>query len=159
MPHLITELNRLRDALGTETVAMMLQHEAAGTLYRPEYQAAITILNYRHVCRLQDRPAPLQRLLKGWNMDVYGTMQGPNEFLYSGNFKDWNRIPDMHRITQPLPHHHRHARRADAGLRQAHAAGAARRKAGCIQKQLPSRALGVARELFQDSARFPCRPS
>ena len=25
-------------------------------------------------------------------MDVCGTMQGPNEFLYTGNFKDWNRI-------------------------------------------------------------------
>jgi proline iminopeptidase len=40
---------------------MMLQHEAAGTLYRPEYQPAITILNYRHVCRPQDWPAPVQR--------------------------------------------------------------------------------------------------
>jgi len=101
MPHLIEELNRLREALGSETVAMMLQHEAAGTLDHPEYQAAITILNYRHVCRLQDWPAPVQRSLKSWNMDVYGVMQGPNEFLYTGNLKDWNRIPDMHRITQP----------------------------------------------------------
>ena len=101
MPHLIEELNRLREALGSETVAMMLQHEAAGTLDHPEYQALITILNYRHVCRLQDWPAPVQRSLNSWNMDVYGVMQGPNEFLYTGNLKDWNRIPDMHRITQP----------------------------------------------------------
>jgi proline iminopeptidase len=28
-------------------------------------------------------------------------MQGPNEFLYTGNLKDWNRVPDMHRITVP----------------------------------------------------------
>ena len=34
-------------------------------------------------------------------MAIYGTMQGPNEFLYTGNLKDWNRIPDMHRITAP----------------------------------------------------------
>jgi proline iminopeptidase len=34
-------------------------------------------------------------------MDVYDTMQGPNEFLYTGDFNDWNRIPDMQRITQP----------------------------------------------------------
>ncbi|MGE0725259.1 MAG: alpha/beta fold hydrolase, partial [Alphaproteobacteria bacterium] len=32
IPHLVTELNRLRGALGTETVGMMLGHEAAGTL-------------------------------------------------------------------------------------------------------------------------------
>jgi hypothetical protein len=40
-------------------------------------------------------------LFADWNMDVYGTMQGPNEFLYTGNLKDWNRVPDLHRITVP----------------------------------------------------------
>jgi proline iminopeptidase len=101
MPHLVGELERLRAALGPETVAMMQQHEAEGTLDHPAYQAAITILNHRHVCRLEEWPAPLQRSLEAWNMDVYRTMQGPNEFLYTGNLKDWNRIPDMHRITAP----------------------------------------------------------
>ena len=101
MPHLISELNRLRGALGSETVQMMLRHEAEGTLDHPEYQAAVTILNYRHVCRLSTYPESLNRSLKDWNMTVYGHMQGPNEFLYTGNLKDWNRIPDMHRIKQP----------------------------------------------------------
>jgi proline iminopeptidase len=101
MPHLVSELERLRAALGPETVAMMQQHEAEGTVDHPEYQAAITILNYRHVCRLKEWPAPLRRSLEGWNMDIYRTMQGPNEFLYTGNLKDWNRIPDMNRITAP----------------------------------------------------------
>jgi proline iminopeptidase len=101
MPHLVGELNRLRGALGSETVAMMLRHEAEGTIDHPEYQAAITILNYRHVCRLAVYPEPLQRSLDDWNMDVYGAMQGPNEFLYTGNLKDWSRIPDMHRLRKP----------------------------------------------------------
>jgi proline iminopeptidase len=101
MPHLVGELERLRAALGPETVAMMQQHEAEGTLDHPEYQAAITILNYRHVCRLKEWPAPLHRSLEGWNMDIYRTMQGPNEFLYTGNLKNWNRVSDMHRITAP----------------------------------------------------------
>ncbi len=101
MPHLVTELERHRSALGPETVAMMQRHEAEGTLDHPEYQAAITLLNYRHVCRLADWPASIHRSLDDWNMDVYSTMQGPNEFLYVGNLKDWNRIADMHRITAP----------------------------------------------------------
>ena len=66
MPHLISELNRLREALGSETVKMMLRHEAEGTLDHPEYQAAITILNYRHVCRLDKWPDPLNRSLDNW---------------------------------------------------------------------------------------------
>ncbi len=57
IPHLVAELGRLREALGSETVAMMQRHEAEGTLDHPEYQAAITVLNYRHVCRLAEWPA------------------------------------------------------------------------------------------------------
>ena len=102
IPHLIGELERLRAALGPETVAMMQRHEAQGTLDHPVYQAAITILNHRHVCRLDDWPAPVKRSLDDWNMGPYGTIQGPNEFLYTGNLKDWNRLPDMHRITVPV---------------------------------------------------------
>lgn len=101
IPHLVSELNRLRDALGPETVAMMQRHEAMGTLDHPEYQAAVTLLNYRHVCRLDEWPAPVNRSLDDWNMGPYETMQGPNEFLYTGNMANWNRIPDMHRIKVP----------------------------------------------------------
>jgi proline iminopeptidase len=102
IPHLSTELDRLRGALGSETVAMMLAHEAAGTLSHPEYQAAVTILNHRHVCRLPEWPAPVMRSLGDWNMGPYEAMQGPNEFLYIGNLKDWNRMPDLPRITVPV---------------------------------------------------------
>ncbi len=101
MPHLADELNRLRCALGSETVAMMQRHEAQGTMDHPEYQAAITLLNYRHVCRLSTWPAPINRSLDDWNKAPYETMQGPNEFLYVGNLKDWNRVPDLPRIQVP----------------------------------------------------------
>ena len=85
------------------TLLQLLQHRAGVPDYGslPEYQAAVTILNYRHVCRLQRWPAPLQRSMDGINMEIYGAMQGPNEFLYTGNLKDWNRIADMHRIAAP----------------------------------------------------------
>ena len=102
IPHLVSELNRLRAALGSETIKMMLRHEAEGTIDHPEYQAAITILNYRHVCRLDEWPAPVKRSLDDWNMAVYGTMQGPNEFTFTGNYKDWSRLADLHKITEPV---------------------------------------------------------
>jgi proline iminopeptidase len=102
MPHLVSELERLRSALGSETIAMMQRHEAQGTIDHPEYMAAITLLNYRHVCRLQEWPAPVKRSLDDWNQGPYRTIQGPNEFLYTGNLKDWNRVPDLHRITVPV---------------------------------------------------------
>ena len=101
MPHLISELHRLRAALGPETTAMMLHHEADGTISHPEYQAAITILNHRHVCRLAELPPPVRRGRDNKNVVPYETMQGPNEFHYTGNLKDWNRVADLHRITCP----------------------------------------------------------
>lgn len=101
IPHLVGELARLRAALGAEAVSMMMRREAEGSIDHPEYQAAITLLNYRHVCRLDRWPAPLQRSLDDWNLDPYVAMQGPNEFMYTGNMREWNRIADMHAIAVP----------------------------------------------------------
>ncbi|GGF70838.1 proline iminopeptidase [Azorhizobium oxalatiphilum] len=102
LPHLMSELHRLRAALGPEAVAMMAAHEAAGRFTHPEYQAAITLLNYRHVLRLEgDWPAPVLRSLGDWNMAPYKAMQGPNEFLYIGNLKDWTRLDDLPSLHVP----------------------------------------------------------
>ena len=101
LPHLVSELNRLRSALGTETVTMMLRREAEGTIGHPEYKAAVALLDWRHVHRLDAIPPALQRSMDGMVFDIYNIMQGPNEFVYTGNLKDWNRIPDMHRIDRP----------------------------------------------------------
>lgn len=101
IPHLVSELNRLRSALGPETVRMMQRREAEDTIEHPEYQAANTLLSYRHVCRLDQWPEPLSASIEDWNKDPYETVQGPNEFLYTGNLKDWNRITEMGSIEQP----------------------------------------------------------
>ena len=79
----------------------MQRHEAEGTIDHPTYQAAITILNYRHVCRLDEWPAPVMRSLGDWNMGPYEAIQGPNEFCYTGSIKDKNWLPELHRIHQP----------------------------------------------------------
>ncbi|MGE0521185.1 MAG: proline iminopeptidase-family hydrolase [Candidatus Binatia bacterium] len=100
-PHLVEQLERLRAALGLETVRMMKRREADGTIDHPEYQAAITLLNYRHVCRLETWPTPLTRSLAQWNMGPYRTIQGPNEFTYTGNIKDWSLIPKLRELRLP----------------------------------------------------------
>lgn len=99
--HLIDQLEKLRSALGLETVQMMRRHEAAGTLDHPEYQAAITLLNYRHVCRLDSWPEPLTRSLAQWNMAPYKTIQGPNEFTYTGSIQGWTAIPRLRDLHMP----------------------------------------------------------
>ena len=102
MAQLRAELDRLKAALGPEAVAMMQRHEAQGTFTHPEYVGAITVLNYRHVCRLQEAPAPCMRSLSDWNMAPYSAVQGPNEFTYIGNIRHWSRLDDLHRIDVPV---------------------------------------------------------
>ena len=101
VPHLVCELHRLRAALGPETVQMMIRREAQGTTGHPEYQAAITLLNHRHVCRCEEWPEPLERSLADWNIGPYVTIQGPNEFTYTGNMREWNRIPSLPQLRIP----------------------------------------------------------
>lgn len=99
--HLVSELNRLRGGLGIETVRMMQRREAEWTIDHEEYKAAITLLNYRHVCRLDHWPPALAQSVADWNMDPYMAVQGPNEFVYIGNLKDWNRLDDMANFAEP----------------------------------------------------------
>ena len=43
----------------------------------------------------------MARMLRHMNFQVYNTMQGPNEFVITGKFKDWDRWNDLHRVTVP----------------------------------------------------------
>ncbi len=101
VPHLLTEQNRLRTALGSETVNMMLRREAEGSTDHPEYAAALDILSWRHVHRLEALPAPFKRSMDNIEMAIYGHMWGASEFQCTGNLKDWNRLDDLGRIEAP----------------------------------------------------------
>lgn len=101
IPHLLGELERLRSALGPETVEMMKRHEAEGTLEHPEYRGALDILYYRHLCRLQTWPDAVMRSVNSVNTAPYNVIQGPSEFYFTGNIRNWDRLGDMHRIAIP----------------------------------------------------------
>lgn len=53
----------------------------------------------RCICRLDPWPEPVARMFRHLNNQVYNTMQGPNEFVVVGNFKDWNRWHALPHIT------------------------------------------------------------
>ena len=97
----MTYLGELRDRLAPEEVAVMKRHEDADDLDQPEYQELLTKLYNRHICRVVPWPEPVQRMFAHLATPVYNTMQGPNEFVVTGNFKDWDRWADLHRITVP----------------------------------------------------------
>lgn len=102
IPHLLGEIERIRDALGSETVAMMQRFEASGRLDHPAYQAAVELLDFRHFRRLAQRPLPGARSKAGFNEPIFVQIQGPNEYYYTGSIRSFNRIADLHRLTQPV---------------------------------------------------------
>jgi proline iminopeptidase len=80
----------------------MEKYEKAGNYDAPEYQELImTVLYSKHICRLDPWPDPLLRSFKHANLQIYNTMQGPNEFVISGNFKDWSAWERLNTIKVP----------------------------------------------------------
>ena len=94
-------LGELRDKMPAGDVAAMKHHEAAADYNNPEYQELLTRLYNLHICRVVPWPEPVQRMFGHMAAPVYNTMQGDNEFVVTGNFADWNRWADLHRITVP----------------------------------------------------------
>ena len=102
MPHLLRQIARHRNALGSETVKMMQRYEALGRLDHPAYEAAVTLLDHRHIRRMDAVPVPVQRSKEGFNYPIFETMQGPNEYHYTGNLKDWNRLEALRGFDWPV---------------------------------------------------------
>jgi proline iminopeptidase len=89
-----------RAQLPPEVLARMAAFEARREYHAPEYEDLLrTTLYQRHFCRLDPWPEPVERALRFLNAQIYETMQGPDEFNIVGNYKDWDRWADLHRIT------------------------------------------------------------
>ncbi|RIK93203.1 MAG: proline iminopeptidase [Proteobacteria bacterium] len=94
------EADRLVANFGPEFVRMRRRHELKRDFSHPEYQASELIMLYRHACRLRHWPAAVVEDLKYINVQIRDAMLGQEYYVY-GNLRHWNRIPDMHKITQP----------------------------------------------------------
>lgn len=102
IPSYMAYTAKLRAALPKDAVATLEKYEATNSYDAPEYQQVITeVLYKRHICRLDPWPDPVQRAFKHVNAQVYNTMQGNNEFVVTGNFKNWDRWADLPRIQVP----------------------------------------------------------
>ncbi|HJU84724.1 MAG TPA: proline iminopeptidase-family hydrolase [Holophagaceae bacterium] len=92
----------LRKALPPETLAILDKYEAKGDYQNPEYlQAMMGVVYTRHLCRLDPWPDAVQRTFRHFADAPYNTLQGPNEFVITGRFKDWDRWADLPRIKVP----------------------------------------------------------
>lgn len=97
----VRHLNILRRQLPRSLQEEMDQFESAEDYTHPRYVEIMDTLYARHLCRLPEWPPAITRSFQRMAMDVYGSMQGPNEFVVTGTFKNWDRWKDLHRISVP----------------------------------------------------------
>lgn len=98
----VSYINQLRSELPQSVQDRLSFYEEKEDYFNPEYEKTMFEEVYsRHLCRLPTWPEPFLRTFSHLNPKVYLTIQGPNEFVVTGNFKDWNRWNDLHKITVP----------------------------------------------------------
>jgi proline iminopeptidase len=98
IPDYVTYINKLRDKLPASEVAEMKHYEASNQSEHPRYKALVQQLYNLYICRMPVWPEPLNRSFAHINNQVYNTMQGNNEFVVTGRFRDWtawDKIPHI----------------------------------------------------------------
>jgi L-proline amide hydrolase len=81
---------KLRAALPADVVAVLDEHEAAGTFHDPEYERAMQVYLDRHLYRGPKPREEMERWASERSTDVYEAMQGPNEWTITGALRGWD---------------------------------------------------------------------
>ncbi|MEM1243367.1 MAG: proline iminopeptidase-family hydrolase [Pseudomonadota bacterium] len=102
VPLMQSGFERLRLGLGLETCTMMSRREAEGSTHHPEYQAAATLLFYRHICRTENWSEAMQYCCNNIAKPVWDAMFGGQVFKCDGKLKHWDRSNDLAQLKKPV---------------------------------------------------------
>ena len=95
----MTHINHIREQLPSGIIEQLEEYEEADDPGSDEYQALLDKHLYRqYICRLPEWPEPLTRAFDHLNHQVYNTMQGNNEFVFTGNLLGWDRWNELAEI-------------------------------------------------------------
>ncbi len=101
IPQFAEMVARLKAELDPATQAAIDRHEAAGTTYAPEYQAAIRTWNETYLCRVRPWPKELEDAFRNMGAEIFETMFGPSDFHIVGTIRDWDVFERLPEITVP----------------------------------------------------------
>jgi proline iminopeptidase len=89
----------IKKQIAPATLAKLNAMEARQEAESPEYQKIVTEDLYpKLICRIQPWPEPVTRAFRHANEKIYNQMQGKNEWVVTGNLKDWERWDRLHEI-------------------------------------------------------------
>ena len=101
VPFTTAEMGRLIGELPEEDRRAIEKFGSLGKFQDPTYLRAVDVFYRRHLCRLEPWPPEVATTLAEINPDVYGRMNGPNEFTITGTIKDIDLTPQLSRIRVP----------------------------------------------------------
>ncbi|SPM34542.1 Lysophospholipase, alpha-beta hydrolase superfamily [Mycobacterium rhizamassiliense] len=101
IPEFSKMVARLKSELDPATQAAIDRHEAAGTTYSAEYQAAIRTWNETYLCRLRPWPAELEDAFRRMGPEIFETMFGPSDFHIVGTISRWDVFDRLSEIALP----------------------------------------------------------
>lgn len=94
--------SQLKQTLPAAVRESLLALEQAGKDGSDEYGTILQRELYtRYICRLKPWPVGLTHSFEVANGTIYNEMQGPNEFVITGNLASWNRWADLPKIAVP----------------------------------------------------------
>jgi L-proline amide hydrolase len=96
-----TEVARLRSELPDDVIAVLDEHERAGTYESAEYKAAEAVFDARHFYRRGPYPPEIQRMLPERGRESYRAMWGANEWTLTGALRGWDVRPRLHELDVP----------------------------------------------------------
>ncbi|OBG27640.1 proline iminopeptidase-family hydrolase, partial [Mycobacterium sp. 852002-51057_SCH5723018] len=101
IPEFSKMVARLKSELDPATQSAIDRHEAAGTTYAPEYQAAIRTWNETYLCRVRPWPAELEDAFRNMGTEIFETMFGPSDFHIVGTIRNWDVFDRLAEIALP----------------------------------------------------------
>jgi proline-specific peptidase len=98
IPEFSNMVAHLKSELDPATQSAIDRHEAAGTTYSAEYQAAIRTWNETYLCRVRPWPRELEEAFRNMGTEIFETMFGPSDFHIVGTIRRWDvfdRLPEI----------------------------------------------------------------
>jgi proline-specific peptidase len=101
IPEFSNMVARLKSELDPATQSAIERHEAAGTTYSAEYQAAIRTWNETYLCRVRPWPRELEDAFRTMGTEIFETMFGPSDFHIVGTIRNWAVFDRLAEIALP----------------------------------------------------------
>jgi proline iminopeptidase len=101
IPQFSDMVSRLKSDLDPATQSAIDRHEAAGTTYSAEYQAAIRTWNETYLCRVRPWPAELEDAFRNMGTEIFATMFGSSDFHIVGTIRSWDVFDRLAEIALP----------------------------------------------------------